>query len=136
MSESDRRKVYLICGATGKQGAACIKALLDDPTPKTLRFLTRNPTSKASIKLLEKSCNAYEGDLLKPDSLDNALRGVDFAFLVTDPLKGVDREVEQGKNFVDAAKKAGVKHLTFTSVCDADKATSVPHFQSKYQVSL
>lgn len=136
------RPVYLVVGATGKQGGAVINSLLDNDdddatsasTGRTIRFLTRNEHSASSIKLQKRCCNAYKGDLLDKSSLQMALQGVDAAFLVTDPLKGVERETEQGITFIDAAKEAGVKHITFSSVCDADKATSVPHFQSKYKV--
>lgn len=54
---------------------------------------------------------------------------------MTDAMAGEEKEIQQGKNFVDAAKKAGVKHVVFTSVCAADTATTVPHFRSKYEVS-
>ncbi len=35
---------------------------------------------------------------------------------------------------MDAAKAAGVGHIVFSSVADADKNTGVPHFDSKFKV--
>lgn len=138
-------RVCLITGATGKQGGAAIQHLLEhnqelrdssNEDPTVVRFLTRSQTSSKAIHLQQQGNNAYEGNLLDPDSLAIALDGVDAAFLVTDfsGKGGTETEVKQGRTFVDAAKKAGVKHLVFTSVCGADEAASVPHFHSKFQI--
>ncbi|KAI9636563.1 uncharacterized protein MKK02DRAFT_26925 [Dioszegia hungarica] len=127
----------LIVGATGKQGGKALSNLLESPNASSnlsLRFLTRNPTSASAQKLVARGAKAVKGDLNDTSSLNSALEGVDRAFFVTDALAGEAKEVQQGKNFVNAAQKAGVKHLVFTSVCAADTATIVPHFRSKYEV--
>lgn len=133
-----KKTTLLVTGATGKQGGAAINALLDSPqaAQMEIRFLTRNPSSSSASKLTKRGAKAYKADLLDAASLDQALQGVQLAFLVTDNMGGVDKEEQMGKTFVDEAKKQGVKHLVFTSVCAADTATQVPHFNSKYQVSL
>jgi uncharacterized protein YbjT (DUF2867 family) len=46
---------------------------------------------------------------------------------------GMSAETHQGVTMADAAKAAGV-HLVYTSVANADKATGIPHFDSKYAV--
>lgn len=126
----------LIVGATGKQGGKAISNLLDQSSSNlSLRFITRNPDSGSSKKLIERGAKAYKADLLDKESLKVALEGVDRAFLVTDAMAGEIKETEQGKVFIDAAKEVGVKHIVFTSVCAADTATTVPHFRSKYEVS-
>lgn len=127
----------LVVGATGKQGGKAISTLLDQQTANnlSLRFITRNPDSGSSKKLIERGAKAYKADLFDKESLKIALEGVDRAFLVTDAMAGEVKESEQGKIFIDAAKEVDVKHIVFTSVCAADTATSVPHFRSKYEVS-
>src|SRR5213078_1995432 len=40
----------------------------------------------------------------------------------------------EGINSVRAASSAGVTHLVYTSVAGADRATGVPHFDSKFEV--
>lgn len=126
----------LIVGATGKQGGSAISTLLNDKGSSfTLKFLTRNPDSPASQKLATQGAQPVKGDLFDKTALDQALTGVDRAFLVTDAAAGEERETLQGKMFVDAAKEAGTKHVVFTSVGGADVATNVPHFRSKYEVS-
>ena len=48
--------------------------------------------------------------------------------------QGVEKETAQGIATTDAAKAAGVGHLVYSSVASADRATGIPHFDSKYQV--
>ncbi|MZD03947.1 NmrA family NAD(P)-binding protein, partial [Streptomyces sp. SID5785] len=56
-------------------------------------------------------------------------------FAVTTPF-GTDVTVEarQGRALVDAAAAARVGHIVFTSAAHADRATGVPHYDSKYLV--
>ena len=48
--------------------------------------------------------------------------------------KGVQAEILQASNMVRAAVKAGVGHIVYSSVADADQNTHIPHFDSKYEV--
>lgn len=127
------RPIILVTGATGQQGGATLAALLDAKADVELRFLTRNPASAAARKWADRGAKPVKGDMFDSDSLEAALRQVERAFLVTDFRQG-DKEEDQGKLFVRAAKTAGVKHLVMTSVCDAEKAKNVPHFQTKAKV--
>lgn len=127
----------LIVGATGKQGGKAIATLFEQQSSipdLELRFITRNPDSPSAKKLSDKGAKAYKADLFDKASLREALNGVDRAFLVTDAMAGEEKEAEQGKTFIDAAKEVGVKHIVFTSVTAADTAVNVPHFRSKYEV--
>ena len=129
----------LIVGATGKQGGKAISTLLDHQSKNkdiSLRFITRNPDSASAQKLVNQGAQAFKADLFDKESLRQALTGVDRAFLVTDAMAGEEKEAQQGKTFIDVAKEVGVKHIVFTSVSAADTAVTVPHFRSKYEVSL
>ncbi|WDT78024.1 MAG: NmrA family NAD(P)-binding protein [Candidatus Manganitrophus sp.] len=56
-------------------------------------------------------------------------------FLVTTPFEaGLEAEVRQGIEMVDAAQAAGVAHLVFSSVGSANKNTGIPHFETKGRV--
>ena len=69
------------------------------------------------------------------ESLTTVLKGVDVVFAMTTPFEeGVDAETAQGVALVDAAAAAGVDHFVFSSVASANKATGIPHFDSKYRV--
>ena len=129
---SDNRKV-LIAGATGKQGGAAAKALIEKGFK--IKALTRNPSSHAARALQKAGAELVKGDLTDKASLAGALKGVHAVFAMTTPFQnGHEAEVEQGVNMVDAAKAAGVGHLVFSSVASADKSTGIPHFDSKYKV--
>ncbi len=47
---------------------------------------------------------------------------------------GYEAEIRQGRNYADAAKRAGVKHFVFSSVGGADLDTKIPHFESKFKI--
>lgn len=74
-------------------------------------------------------------------SLVKAITGSHSVFLVTTPTftENSDLELTQGRNVADAAKKAGVQHLIFSSLLNVTETTGgrlkdVPHFDHKAQV--
>jgi len=122
----------LVVGATGKQGTAVINALLAKGfQPKAL---TRKPDSPAAKALAERGVEIAVGDLTDRASVDAALRGTQAVFAAITPYEaGVDAETAQGIMLADAAKAAGV-FVVYSSVANADKATGIPHFDSKFLV--
>jgi len=123
----------LVAGATGQQGGAVARALLD--RGHKVRALTRSGESPAARALAELGAEIREGDLGNPESLEKALPGVDAVFGVSTPFEaGTDGETGQGINLVEAAVEAGVAHFVFSSVGSADRSTGIPHFDSKYEV--
>ncbi|MGY0233805.1 NmrA/HSCARG family protein [Longispora urticae] len=122
-----------VTGATGVQGGALARLLLDRGQP--VRALTRTPESPAARELRRRGAEVVPADFDDAGSLDAALRGSRALFLMSTPF-GTDpaTEVRQGRAAVDAAVRAGVGQLVFSSVAHADRATGVPHFDSKYQV--
>jgi uncharacterized protein YbjT (DUF2867 family) len=120
----------LVTGATGRQGGAVAKHLLD--RKQVVRALTRNPTSSAAKALAARGAEVCQGDLEDQASLERALRGARGVFSVQDPwLHGVAREIGQGKRLADAAKSAGVGLVVHGSVGTADEKSGIPHFESK-----
>jgi uncharacterized protein YbjT (DUF2867 family) len=127
-------RVILVAGATGHQGGATLRALVERGYP--VRALTRRPESEKAQKLAAmKGVTVVKGDLGDPASLATAVAGCYGVFSVTDFWEhGHDKEIAHGKNLADAAQAAGVKHFVYTSVGGADRATDVGHFESKWQV--
>ena len=123
----------LVTGATGQQGGSVARSLL--ASGFRVRALTRDSSSAAAVSLGDAGMEVVAGSFADPASLRDALAGVDGAFLVTSPFEGgVAAESEHGIAFVEAAAATAIRHLVFSSVSDADRATGVPHFDSKYRV--
>ncbi|KXS20474.1 NAD(P)-binding protein [Gonapodya prolifera JEL478] len=109
-------KTILVFGATGRQGGACIDALLTLQDHFIIRTLVRHPNGPAAAKLKDCGVEVAQGDLNEPESITRALDGVYGVFLITPFTK---REVLQGANVIDAAFQAGVRYLVFTSAAGA-----------------
>lgn len=122
-----------VTGATGAQGGATTRALI--AAGHRVRALTRQPDAPAADALRRLGAEVCRADFDDRGSLDAALAGADSLFAVTTPF-GTDTatEVRQGVSLVDAAAGAGVGHIVFTSAAHADRATGVPHYDSKYAV--
>jgi uncharacterized protein YbjT (DUF2867 family) len=119
-----------VTGATGTQGGATARALVT--AGHRVRALTRRPEA---AELRELGAEVMSADFDDPGSLDRAFAGADAVFLVTTPFgTDLDTEIRQGVTAVDAAVRAGVGHIVFTSATNADRATGIPHFDSKWRV--
>jgi uncharacterized protein YbjT (DUF2867 family) len=125
-------KTILVTGATGKQGGATARLLLEKG--HSVRALVRDPESPAALDLRRRGAVLIEGSLENRAQVEAAANGANTVFAVTTPFEqGMTAEVEQGKALADAAKKAGA-HLVFTSVIWADRRTGIPHFESKWEI--
>jgi len=126
-------KTVLVTGATGRQGGAVIRHML--PNGWKLRALTRNPDGQEAQALARKGVEVVQGDLEDPDSIARTAIGVYGIYSVQDFWAvGAKREVQQGKNVANAAKKADIKHLVYSSVGGAERKTKIPHWESKWEV--
>jgi uncharacterized protein YbjT (DUF2867 family) len=127
-----KRRV-LVTGATGQQGGAVARALLS--RGHRVKALTRKPDSDAARRLASAGADVVAGDLGDAVSVLEAAGGVDTMFLMGNSYEaGTEEETRQGVIAADAAKAAGVGHLIYSSVADANKKTGIPHFESKYLV--
>lgn len=109
----------LVTGATGKQGGAVVRALLQAGRP--VRAMTRNPDSAAGLALTAQGVEVVKGDFNDPPSLDAALAGVDGVFSMQMGSHPGDPETEvvTGKALIEAARRAGVDTVVHTSVARA-----------------
>ncbi|MFE7574058.1 NmrA/HSCARG family protein [Streptomyces sp. NPDC057521] len=130
---SDNR-VIMVTGATGKQGGAVARALLGQGW--TVRALVRDPDASAALALKEAGAVLVRGDLDDARSLDAALAGAYGVFSVQTFAgpDGFDGEIQQGRAVADAAARAGVQHVVYSSVDGADRAGDVRHFASKGEI--
>ena len=126
-------RVILVSGATGQQGGAVARNLLERGF--AVRALTRDTEKPAAKELGGLGAEVVEGDLEDRDSIERALEGARGVFSVQQFAEtGVEGEVRQGKALADAAKETGVEHFVYSSVGSAHKETGIPHFDSKWEV--
>ena len=127
------KRNILVTGATGQQGGAVARALLS--RGHRVKALTRKPDSEAARQLALSGAEIVAGDLADAASVVRAAKDVETMFLMGNSYEaGMQEETRQGIIAADAAKAAGVGHLIYSSVADADKKTGIPHFESKYLV--
>src|SRR5688500_9245581 len=124
------KRSILVTGATGQQGGAVAHALL--ARGHRVKALTRKPDSDAARRLASAGADLVTGDLGDAASIVKAASDVDTMYLMGNSYEaGTEEETRQGIIAADAAKAAGVGHLIYSSVADADKQTGIPHFESK-----
>ncbi|MBD2260341.1 NmrA/HSCARG family protein [Pseudanabaena sp. FACHB-2040] len=128
-----RQRLILVTGATGNQGSAIARHLLQRGNFK-VRALVRDPNKPAAQALQQAGAELAVGDLNDRASLDRALQGAYGVFSLQIFQDGVDTEIRQGKMVADAAKAAGIQHFVYSSVGSAERNTGIPHFDSKFQV--
>lgn len=124
---------FLVTGITGTQGSSAARALL--ARGHTVVGSTRDPAAAKAQPLAALGVRLVSADFARPETLVAAMRGVDGVFAMSTPFEaGEAAETAQGEALVDAGVAAGVRHFVYTSVASADKATGIPHFDSKYEV--
>lgn len=108
--------MILLTGITGTTG----KQILD-------LFCEQNIPVRAMVRDLDKVKDLsvpglvlVQGDLEDETSIENAMNGVDKAFLL---MSNVEQQLAIEKRFIDVAKKVGVSHLVKLSASGADASS-------------
>ncbi len=105
-----------ITGATGQLGRLVVENLKRKVAAENIVALVRTP-EKASDLGIEARTFDYE----KPESLAEALQGIDHLLLISGNEVGKRRQ--QHENVINAAQQAGVKWIIYTSLLHADRST-------------
>ena len=128
----DDRRLIAVIGATGSQGGSVVRALVDQGTFR-VRALTRSPDFYVGP-----ADEVAEADLTRPDTLEAAFTGAYGVFVVSNFWEPGSDEVAQGRNAVEAATKAGVRHFVWSTLPDVEAISGaefeVAHFTSKAKV--
>ncbi len=123
-------EMVLVGGATGRQGNAVIDELVS--RGYAVRCLTRKPEGKKALRIADRCGELVAGNYADLDSLDTAMSGISKVFFYS----GFSRnEVVEGNNVIAAAKKAGIKHLIYSSGAAAEPGKGLVG-AAKMQVEL
>ena len=123
-------KVLMIVGGTGSFGKTVLKRFLASEVGE-IRIFSRDEKKQESLRLAlnNPKLKFYIGDVRNYRSIDEAMKGVDFAFHAAAlkqvpscefyPMQAVETNVLGSQNVMDAATERGVKRLVMLST---DKA--------------
>jgi NAD(P)H dehydrogenase (quinone) len=124
--------MILITGATGQLGTAVVRNLLKKTPGHQIVTLVRDASKAANFR--EQGVNIRVGNYDDPASLETAMQGIEKVLLIA----GTDEanRVRQHQDVVNAAKKAGVKGIAYTSRTLKDPSTMtnklmMGHFQTE-----
>ncbi|MGD0126348.1 MAG: NmrA family NAD(P)-binding protein [Terriglobia bacterium] len=116
------KPIVFITGATGQTGKLIIEGFAKQPDAAQLRLGVRSLAAVA--RLQAEGHDAVYFDLDEPRTFGPALAGVDRLFLLTGYTVAM---VHQSKTLIDAARKAGVRHIVNQGVFAQWDCTD-PHF--------
>ena len=111
--------MIVVTGATGQLGRLVVECLLTKVAPNQIVAAVRNPGKAAD--LAAQGVQVREADYGKPATLDSAFAGATNVLLISSTSLGL--RVAEHAAVIDAAKKADVQLLAYTSVINADRST-------------
>ena len=124
----------LVTGATGYIGGRLVPRLIDTGDCD-VRILVREH-EPIHGRPWEKMVDVAIGDVLRPETLPDALEGVDTAYYLIHAMGAsgdfAERDRRGAENFGLAAKKAGVKHIVYLGgLQPEDSQRASPHLSSR-----
>lgn len=129
---TEKKKIIAVFGATGHQGKGVVQALQIASQFRVLA-LSRNPQT-----YIGEADEVMYADLEKPETLNDALKGVHGVFLVTDYWQQGTDEKKQATLAIEAAKSAGVKHFIWSTLPDVESVSQgefrLPQFTNKARI--
>ena len=105
--------VIAITGATGQLGRLVIGKLKQKVATSEIVALARDPAKATDLGV-----ETRLADYSKPETLDKALTNIDKLLLISSSEIG--QRVTQHRNVIEAAQKAGVELIVYTSLIHAN----------------
>lgn len=127
-----KSETVLVYGATGAQGASIVRAMVS--AFSSVRGIARDEAEAEAVRAM--GATPALANLDDPSSLRRASEGASSVVLVLPLEYEVERAVKHGRDAIDAAVDAGVRHLVFdTSMRWPSEPTAVPAFEIKREVA-
>ena len=104
-----------VTGATGQLGRLVVEKLKQKIAADSIVALVRNPEKAADLGV-----EARAFDYTQPEILVASLKGIDKLLLISG--NEIGQRLPQHKAVIEAAKQAGVKQITYTSILHADSS--------------
>lgn len=104
-----------VTAASGRLGHATLRELLALSPPVEVVAVARSP-AKVAIAGVEKRA----GDYASVESMTAALRDIDSVVMISAPAVAGSDRVALHRNAIEAARRAGVRSLLYTSVIGSD----------------
>jgi len=126
--------MILVVGASGRLGGLVARQLMLEG--KQVRAMSRTHSSLSELTAM--GADAVVGDLRNPQSLAVACEGIDVLFSATHAFNGSGSNSPHAvddignRNLIDAARKASVRHVVFTSILGARPDHSVNMYRYKF----
>ena len=108
--------MIVVTGASGQLGRLVIESLLRKVPAKSIVAAVRTPERVAD--LAARGVQVRRADYADPVSLESAFQGAERILLISSSEVG--QRFVQHRNVIDAAKRAGVSLLAYTSLLRAD----------------
>jgi len=121
----------LVTGATGKLGSKVVESLLKSIPASDLAVSVRNPEKAEGLRA--RGIEVRQGDFDNPETLDNAFTGIDRLLIISADGDNETR-ILQHTNAVQAAERAGVKFIAYTSLANATESKNLmapPHVETE-----
>jgi NAD(P)H dehydrogenase (quinone) len=117
----------LVTGATGKLGSKVVESLLKSVPASDLVVSVRNPEKAEGLR--NRGVEVRQGDFDHPQNLDHTFKGIDRLLIISADGDNETR-IQQHTNAVQAAERAGVKFIAYTSLANATESKNLmapPH---------
>ncbi|UFS96577.1 NmrA/HSCARG family protein [Nocardia huaxiensis] len=129
----------LVIGATGRQGTATARALLELGRP--VRAFVRDPEAPKAVALRDAGAELAVGDLDDEDSLRKAMDGVHGVFLMMTMMEGVNislaavaAEEKRGRRIAELVQELGISHLVYSSLSGVGQNSGIEYYDAKEHI--
>ncbi|HEY0930808.1 MAG TPA: NAD(P)H-binding protein, partial [Gemmatimonas sp.] len=116
-----------ITAATGQLGRLIVGKLVARGRAADVVAVVRNPAKAADLEVAVRAA-----DYTDVPALEKAFQGVETLLLISSSELG--QRAVQHQNAIDAAKRAGVRHIIYTSILNAEHSTlslAAEHWQTE-----